>query len=47
MNNTIIRNEANEDQNNPEKIGRISEVNKNSFKIRLSGQEIPARLKGN
>ncbi len=47
MNNTIIRNEANEDQNNPEKIGRISEVNKNSFKIRLSGQEISARLKGN
>jgi ribosome biogenesis GTPase len=47
LNNTIIRNEANEDQNNPEKIGRISEVNKNSFKIRLSGQEISARLKGN
>ena len=47
MNNTIIRNEANEDQNNPEKIGRISEVNKNSFKIGLSGQEISARLKGN
>ena len=47
MNNTIIRNEANEDQNNPEKIGRISEVNKNSFKIRLNGQEISARLKGN
>ncbi len=29
-----------------EKLGRISEINKNSYKIRFWEQEIPARLKG-
>ncbi len=42
MNNIIIGNETKE-----EIIGRISEVNKNSFKILFEGKEIPAKLKGN
>ena len=29
-----------------ETIGRISEVNKNSYKILFNGEEIPAKLKG-
>ena len=29
-----------------EKLGRISEVQKNSFKIRFFEQELPAKLKG-
>ena len=41
MNNIIIGNETKE-----ENIGRISEVNKNSFKILFEGKEIPAKLKG-
>ncbi|MBR1649800.1 MAG: ribosome small subunit-dependent GTPase A [Lachnospiraceae bacterium] len=41
MNNIIIGNETKK-----EKIGRISEVNKNSFKILFEGKEIPAKLKG-
>ncbi len=41
MNNTIITKETKE-----EKFGRISEVSKNSYKIRFEGQEIPAKLKG-
>ncbi|SDI54102.1 ribosome biogenesis GTPase [Pseudobutyrivibrio sp. 49] len=31
---------------NGEKLGRISEVQKNSFKIKFQGQDIPAKLKG-
>ena len=31
---------------NEKKLGRISEVSKNSYIIRFQGQEIPARLKG-
>ncbi len=46
MNNTIIINEIKDNQNTPEQLGRISEVNKNSYKIMFMGQEIPARLKG-
>ncbi len=33
--------------NHVEKLGRISEVNKNSYKIKYCEQEIPAKLKGN
>ena len=40
MNNIIIRKET------EEKIGRISEVNKNGYKIRFWEQELPAKLKG-
>ena len=46
MNNTIISNEVKDNQNTPEQLGRISEVNKNSYKIIFMGQEIPAKLKG-
>ena len=41
MNNNIISNETKE-----EKLGRISEVNKNSYKIRFGEEELPAKLKG-
>ncbi len=41
MNHSIIVKEANE-----EMTGRISEVNKNSFRIMFRGEEIPAKLKG-
>ena len=41
MNNKIIVKETNE-----EITGRISEVNKNFFKIIFQGEEIPAKLKG-
>ena len=37
MNNIVITKET---------IGRISEVNKNSYKILFNGEEIPAKLKG-
>ena len=40
MNNIIIRKET------EEKLGRISEVNKNGYKIRFWEQELPAKLKG-
>ena len=40
MNNIIIRKDT------EEKIGRISEVNKNGYKIRFWEQELPAKLKG-
>ncbi|MCR4997191.1 MAG: ribosome small subunit-dependent GTPase A [Butyrivibrio sp.] len=42
MNNTIIRKET----NNDERLGRISEVSKNSYKIIFGGKEFPAKLKG-
>lgn len=37
-----IRKEANGD----ERLGRISEVSKNSYKIIFCGKEFPAKLKG-
>ncbi len=40
MNNKIVK------ETNEEIIGRISEVNKNIFKIMFHGEEIPAKLKG-
>ncbi len=46
MNNTVIGKGSNEDRYDAEKLGRISEVNKNSYKIRFLEQEIPAKLKG-
>ncbi len=46
--NTIIRTETKEDfhATEMEQQGRISEVSKNSYKIRFREQEIPAKLKG-
>ena len=42
MNKIIIKNET----SGEEKLGRISEVNKNSYKIRFRELELPAKLKG-
>ncbi len=46
MNNNIIKHETNKDYGNENKIGRISEVQKNSYKIRFCGTDLPAKLKG-
>ncbi len=46
MNNIKIRKETQRDLNSDEKLGRISEVSKNSYKIRYGEQEFPAKLKG-
>ena len=42
MKNTSTKKET----HNEEKLGRISEVSKNSYKIMFQGEEIPAKLKG-
>ncbi len=42
--NDVIKNENT--QNGNERLGRISEVNKNSYTIRYCEQELPAKLKG-
>lgn len=41
--NTIISRKETQEE---EKLGRISEVSKNSYKIKFEEQEIPAKLKG-
>ena len=49
MNTDIINNENKEYNLNRElktEYGRISEVRKNSYKIRFGDQDLPAKLKG-
>ena len=48
MNNSTIKRETEKDYNSTEPmIGRISEISKNSYKIKFCEKEISARLKGN
>ena len=45
MNNNSITNNTNDTTNTC--LGRVSEIQKNSYKIRYLGEDIPAKLKGN
>ncbi len=46
MNNIIIRKETKEDYYNTEQIGRISEVERNTYTIRFFEKDIPGKIKG-
>ena len=47
MNNTDNTNNTSNTDNNGTFLGRISEIQKNSYTIRYLGEDIPAKLKGN
>ena len=47
MNNINNRKETKEDYHNTEQIGRISEVERNTYTIRFFEKDIPGKIKGN